>query len=68
MEGRRLLKNTAQREIENFADIAIKTTNVAGVSYIQRSQNVGIFVTSSMATIPARKYNDLMVKIVQGGV
>ena len=34
MEGRRLLKNTAQREIEKFADIAIKTTNVAGVSYI----------------------------------
>ena len=42
MEGRRLLKNTAQREIEKFADIAIKTTNVAGVSYIQRSQNVAI--------------------------
>ena len=34
MEGRRLLKNTAQGEIGNFVDIAIKITNVVGTVYL----------------------------------
>ena len=34
MEGRRLLKNTAQGEIGSFVDIAIKITNVVGTVYL----------------------------------
>ena len=55
MEERRLLKNTAQREIEKFADIAIKTTNVVGTVYLiyRGVRMLPSGVTSSMATIPA---------------